>query len=283
MKPSEFYRTLNEQIEDDKNTGTKRDSMKVFQKGTGEALIFIHGIVGNHRAFKNHLDSFSADYHVIAYDILGHGDDRGEWVPFSIKDLVDELLTVYRETGIQRAHLCSLSYGSYIANAFASEYPEKVLSLCHIGGYYNNPSRLLDTFIELWETRDEEFYEWVKRISILLNPNTNTMPNPFAEESQTIWYKYGIQIHSSILKEWIEQCVFFDIKSRLHQIVHPVLWIMGEYDYLYKTSLYDLKDIIPQVEYIEIPDAGHVAHIFQPQHFEKAYRRFLQTKKVVYL
>jgi pimeloyl-ACP methyl ester carboxylesterase len=257
--------------------------MRIFQKGNGEALIFIHGIVGDHRVFKKQFARFSLDYHVIAYDLLGHGEDRGGAVPFSINDLVDELLTVYKETGLQKAHLCSVSYGSYIANAFASEYPEKVLTLCHIGGYYNNPSRLLDTFIELWETRHEEYHEWVKRISLSLNPDTNSMPNPFAEESQRIWYECGIQIHRFILQEWIEQCVFFDIKSRLTQLVHPVLWIMGEYDYLYKTSLHDLKDIIPQVEYIEIPRAGHVAHIFQPYHFEIAYRRFLQAKKLICL
>ncbi|MEC3020930.1 alpha/beta hydrolase, partial [Bacillus cereus] len=107
-----------------------------------ETIIFIHGLVGNRRAFKKEQKRFSASYNIITYDLLGHGDDKGEAIDFSLQRLVDQLLNLYEQEGIKKAHICALSYGCYISTIFAQMHPEKVLSICHIGGHYNNPSRL---------------------------------------------------------------------------------------------------------------------------------------------
>lgn len=67
-----------------------------------ETIIFIHGLVGNRRAFKKEHKRFSASYNIITYDLLGHGDDKGEAIEFSLQRLVDQLLNLYEKEGIQK-------------------------------------------------------------------------------------------------------------------------------------------------------------------------------------
>ena len=66
-----------------------------------ETIIFIHGLVGNRRAFKRN-KTFSSSYNIITYDLLGHGDDKGEAIDFSLQRLVDQLLNLYEQEGIKK-------------------------------------------------------------------------------------------------------------------------------------------------------------------------------------
>lgn len=76
--------------------------MQTNKHSEKETIIFIHGLVGNRRAFKKEHKRFSASYNIITYDLLGHGDDKGEAIDFSIQRLVDQLLNLYEKEGIKR-------------------------------------------------------------------------------------------------------------------------------------------------------------------------------------
>jgi pimeloyl-ACP methyl ester carboxylesterase len=243
-----------------------------------ETIIFIHGLVGNRRAFKKEHKRFSASYNIITYDLLGHGDDKGEAIDFSIQRLVDQLLNLYEKEGIKKAHICALSYGCYISTTFAQMHPEKVLSICHIGGHYNNPSRLYNVFQNFWEKRGDEYSSWLSQYASTIFPSGILRANPFAVISRNIYYRFGLQLHSSIIAESLRHRLEFDLKSKLKALPHPILWVMGEHDHLYKSCLFDLKSILPNVLYKEIPLAGHAANLFRPNYFHDLYAKFLHGK-----
>lgn len=48
---------------------------KIFyeEKGSGEPLIFIHGVGLDHTMWNQQIDSLSDSFRVIVYDMLGHG------------------------------------------------------------------------------------------------------------------------------------------------------------------------------------------------------------------
>lgn len=146
--------------------------MQIYSFGQGQSIIFLHGLVGNHNAFRKEMDELSKDYHVITYDLLGHGGDRGEEVPFTLEVLLQQLDQVFEKSGIEQAHLCSLCFSSYIMNAYAQRYPNKVLSLTNIGGHYNNPSPLFDTFQTLWDTQFLQYEQWIYQIATQINWNS---------------------------------------------------------------------------------------------------------------
>jgi len=253
--------------------------VEIIQTGSGETIIFVHGLVGNRNAFKREYQYFCSDYQVVGYDLLGHGSDRGKEISFSLENLLAQLHDVYRQAGVEKAHLCTLSYGCYIANLFAAEYPEKVLSLCHIGGHYNNPSQLFDVFQSYWERIDDEYLLWLHQYSDAINPSVKGAFNPFALLSNAVYYKLGRQLYPTVLKDALGHRVLFDMKTCLATLKQPMLWVMGGYDHLYKTCLYDLDKIVPHVQYKELPLAGHAANIFRPGYFQKQYAEFLRMLK----
>ncbi|UOF91977.1 alpha/beta hydrolase [Fodinisporobacter ferrooxydans] len=249
--------------------------MNIYSFGQGQAIIFIHGLVGNHNAFRKEMAELSTDYHVLSYDLLGHGEDRGVEVSFTLEDLLQQLHQVFQKSGIEQAHLCSLCFSSYIANAYAYRYPTKVLSLMHIGGHYNNPSPLFDTFQSIGDIQSLPYEEWIYQIATKINWNS-----PYAEESIEIFTQYARKIHPSVLKQAFQIRLQSDIKELLKEIKHPVMWIMGEYDYLYKSAIYDLHQIVPHVHYVEVPSAGHVVQAYQSRLLIDIYKQFLSKIQI---
>ena len=250
--------------------------MRTKKNPDRETIIFIHGLVGNHRAFKKEYKFFSPSYNIITYDLLGHGEDKGQAIDFSLERLVQQLSEIYEREGVQQAHICALSYGCYISTIFAHTYPEKVLSLCHIGGHYNNPSMLFDVFQKFWEKREDEYSSWLYQYANTIFPSSIRKVNPFAVISKNIYYRFGLQLHPSLIVESVRNRLEFDLKSQLRELTQPVLWVMGEHDHLYKSCLFDLKSILPNVLYKEIPLAGHAANLFRPHYFHDLYSQFLK-------
>ena len=63
---------------------------------------------------------------------------------------------------LKSTYLCAKLRLLHLYN-FAQMHPEKVLSICHIGGHYNNPSRLYNVFQNFWEKRGDEYSKWLSQ------------------------------------------------------------------------------------------------------------------------
>jgi pimeloyl-ACP methyl ester carboxylesterase len=243
-----------------------------------DTIIFIHGLMGNQKAFKHDVSHLKTSFNCITYDLLGHGEQKGQEVTFTLDALSEQLLHIYEQNHLEKAHLCALSVGCYISSYFAYKYPDKVQTLCYIGGHYNNPSPLFDTLEEYFRMVNEmEYKEWLKRYSSAIFPGH--FLNPFSTLSEQIYYKLGLEIHPGIIKEALRFRLNYDLKSQLKTLQQPVLWVMGKYDILYKSCLYDIDDVIQNLTYVEIPKAGHAANLFRPGLFGKIYEDFLMKNR----
>jgi pimeloyl-ACP methyl ester carboxylesterase len=253
--------------------------MNITSLGHGEPIVFLHGLVGNQHVFKHEIHQLSEQYHTISYDYLGHGTDIGYEIEFTIENLVAQLLHVYEKENIDKAHLCALSFGCYIAHAFADQYPHKIISICNIGGHYNNPSYLFDQFRLSYEESIDDYPKWLAYYAERVKPDTEQMPNPYNRKSKEIFMKYGLLMHPTVIKQSLKIRLQYDLKSVLKRYKKPVLWFSGEYDYLYRTCTYDLFEVIPHVQYFEVPDAGHLVNLNQKETFLYQYKQFITTLK----
>lgn len=243
-----------------------------------ESIIFLHGILGNKNVFTGEKKRLKSQYNCISYDFYDSKSLRAD-VPLSLELLVDDLYALYQKNGIKKAHLCALSLGCTMAMAFAKEYPDKVISLTFIGGYYcNAPSNLHTNLILLLEEKGELNYQaWLKRCASLLNPNKKHIP----EDSEAIFAKSARLLHPNVFEKVLRLQFEFDTKATLIGKETPILWVMGEYDDLYKGTLSSLKQDVPHVEYKELKNAGHVAHIHQPELFMSNFQSFLKSSRVI--
>jgi 3-oxoadipate enol-lactonase len=99
--------------------------------GCGPALVLIHGLGLDRRAWDAVTAALADDFTVITYDLPGHGT-RPAPAPYAIADLARELLVGLDALGIDRAHVAGLSLGGLVAQAVAGNAPERVAGLALI-------------------------------------------------------------------------------------------------------------------------------------------------------
>ena len=65
-------------------------------------------------------------YRVVAYDTRGHGDSPSPAGPWSLDDLVDDVVALLDRLGVQPAHVAGLSLGGMTALRLAAREPARV-------------------------------------------------------------------------------------------------------------------------------------------------------------
>jgi len=237
-----------------------------------ETIIFLHGIVGNKNAFKKEMEALENRYNCFAYDFYNPADLEDK--EFSLEFLVDQLYSHFIKESIEKAHLCTLSFGCIVASAFTQRYPSMVLSMTFVGGYLCKiPAQYYQNVEHVLKEKEQwEYDKWIDYCARLLNPNSVHL----AEDSEKIYRNYALQLEPGIFEQALRIQLEFDSRSSLAGIHLPILWVMGEYDELFKGTLTSLHQLIPHVEYCELKHAGHAAHAHQHVQFMNVFQSFLK-------
>ena len=106
------------------------------RRGSGPALLLIHGITSSSRTWREVIPGLAEDFDVIAPDLLGHGHSgkpRGDYSLGAYASGLRDLLVVL---GIESATVVGHSLGGGIAMQFAYQFPERLerLVLVDSGG-----------------------------------------------------------------------------------------------------------------------------------------------------
>lgn len=98
-------------------------------KDNGPVLVLIHGLGLTCRTWDDFIPALAADYHVILYDLCGHGEsDLPQETP-SLTVLAAQLNELLIHLEIRQAHLIGFSLGGMINRRMAMDYPDKIASL----------------------------------------------------------------------------------------------------------------------------------------------------------
>ena len=98
-------------------------------------ILLVHGFAQSHMSFKKQLESadLTRDYHLVAFDLRGHGNSGKPWKPEDYKDSkiwADDVAAVMDATGLQKAVVVGWSYGGFVMANFIEHYgTSRVLGL----------------------------------------------------------------------------------------------------------------------------------------------------------
>lgn len=95
-------------------------------KENPETIIFMHGINGHFEAYAKNMVELSKNFHIVAYDYVGHGLSDKPSVKYSPPLLADHLEELMDSLGLAKAHLSGESLGGWVAGLFATSRPERV-------------------------------------------------------------------------------------------------------------------------------------------------------------
>ncbi|MBN1213055.1 MAG: alpha/beta fold hydrolase [candidate division Zixibacteria bacterium] len=258
------------------------DGGKLFyeEAGQGEAFVFIHDGMVHCETWNEQFPYFAEHFRVIRYDRRGYG--RSE-PPSASYSNIEDLHQLFEQLGISSAHLMGCSAGSRLAIDFTLAYPERVKSLVLVGpvvsgygftehlytrGGHFKQVDLSDADAAIKYFTEEDPYETA--------PGSTSVRECLRELLNKNRQNFNSQ-NNAFLKETVPSA-----KGRLAEIKVPVLVLVGEYD---------LQDVhahsgiisggVTESRRMVINNAGHLAHMEQPQIFNRLVRQFLMNDDFV--
>jgi len=102
----------------------------MFDEGTGPAIILIPGVQGRWEWMKPALRELQKRCRTVTYTLSGDLGSEMKYDPaIGFDNYIRQLDDVFEKTGLDRAALCGVSYGGFIAVRYAALRPERVTSL----------------------------------------------------------------------------------------------------------------------------------------------------------
>src|SRR5687767_13662643 len=92
-------------------------------------IIFIHGFPFDKSTWELQMDYFKATHRVIAYDIRGFGKSFDDTNDFTIDLFADDFIQFIDSLQIDKAIVCGLSMGGFIALNAINRFPERFAAL----------------------------------------------------------------------------------------------------------------------------------------------------------
>ena len=104
--------------------------------GTGPAVVFLHGYVGDGPAtWQYQLDDLADGFTVVAWDAPGAGRSADPPESFGLAGYADCLAGFIAALGLDRPHVVGLSFGGTLALELAHRHPTSPRSLVIVSGY----------------------------------------------------------------------------------------------------------------------------------------------------
>lgn len=241
-------------------------------------IIFLHGYPFDKTMWQGQLDFLKSSYRLIPCDIRGFGKSTDEKTSLSIDLFADDLIQFMDELNIDKAVICGLSMGGFIALNAIKRFPQRfeALILC-------DTQCIADTA----ETKEKRF-KTIDEIEVegTANFNDGFVKNVFHKDSLTTKKELVEQIRNVVfsnskhiikqgliaLAERSETCSFLD------KISVPTLILCGREDEVTPLAQSELMNKAIEGSVLHVIDnAGHVSNLEQPEEFNKHLHDFLAT------
>ena len=111
-------------------------AFQVHGEGAETAIVLIHGVGMDQRAWQPQLAALSRQHRVVTYDMLGHGESRLPAEGVQLADFAAQLLQLLDHLQIAQAHIVGHSMGALVALEFALAHPERCARLLALNAVF---------------------------------------------------------------------------------------------------------------------------------------------------
>lgn len=259
---------------------------RVLEAGSGEPLILLHGTGGHVEAYARNLKGLSADFRVIAIDMLGHGYTDKPDYPYGVDSYSDHLLAVIQALDLNQVFLSGESLGGWVAAWFAAHHPEyvKALVLNTPGNVNNKPEVMAGLKASTIKAVVEASYDNVKTRLEWLMYDKSQVTDELIETRYKIYTQPSYQqaVYNIVALQDLDfRKKFAWDPSWCGKISVPTLLAWTDHD---PTSTVEeakpIQEMIPNSELIVIKGAGHWPQWEQVEEFNRIVTNFFLKKKV---
>ncbi len=250
-------------------------TMHYHDEGTGTPVVLVNGFSGNVSFYRHLVPKLAEKHRVICFDNRGAGLTEYDRGMINYQDFVDDTLALFDYLGINKAHLLGWSMGAHIAQEFAIQHQDRLISLTLISAYPYRPARssyFMNGIVDAALGGADPSY-----ISMMTNAFCFTEDYFSALENKGKVMKSLGGLDPKGLKGQMHALDQFDTREKLHVIDVPTLSIHGLDDIMVEPKMGDfISDRIKNCKVIRISGVGH---IISPSYYEEDFIKFIESNE----
>jgi pimeloyl-ACP methyl ester carboxylesterase len=251
------------------------------EEGHGPSVVFAHGFLFDHAMFAAQFEELPEKYRCIARDMRGHGRSECPDGPWSMQDMVVDLIRFIEDVDAAPCHMVGMSIGGMIAVRVALQREDLVRSLVMIDSTAGAEDPGAAEAYAAYQARadredgiDEDFARetmgfFFSQTFMEQHPDVIDIQVGRATSAPTIAVVEGLRalIHRD------------SVVDRLNEIRVPALAIHGEADLTIPISNAEEFAAGVGAELVRVPGAGHTTPLEAPDVVNEALTRFLAGVK----
>ncbi|MCQ6280030.1 alpha/beta fold hydrolase [Bacillus sp. EB600] len=249
-------------------------------KGTGEPIVFLHGIGGSHSMFQPQVRHLANLYKIITIDLKGNGKSTSVKTLNYLTVHMDSILGLMAHLNIGQAHFVGLSYGGIVTQYFAIQHPEKVKKMILIDTYAHTFPKSYDEFKLLLLAASLLMVSWVPK-KILKKYLSRFSPYKNWDLAQRELLHIIETFRPKDVSKQLIEVFNINFLSDLNRLEIPVLIMVGD---KLKTVMRKSKEIADHLENSDlfvVKDSFDPANLCQPEIVNYEILRFLKEKALV--
>lgn len=257
--------------------------LRVVSEGEGESVLILHGFTGSAESMAGVSDRLRERFRVHRVDLLGHGESespaRAE--AFTMPQCVAQLHALLEALDLARVSVIGYSMGGRAALSLAAAHPARVSRLVLIGA---SPGLAEAEERAARRKADAEMAERILRDG-LEEFVDRWMANPLFASQVRLGEAALARARAERLcgsAEGLAESLrgmgtgsMPPLHDALPRLELPVLCVVGEEDEKFLAIARSMVAALPLGELQVIPEAGHAAHLEQPDAFAQAFMAFV--------
>ena len=244
--------------------------LSVLEAGTGDPIIFVHGVVTTSNIFPKYVAAYSPAFRGIAVDLRGYGDSDKPATGFTIDQFARDLIKLADALRIDKAVWVGVSMGGMILQRLALDHPERVRALVLVST--TDGAMILDEEIPtIGAPRD---YKEVSKTMIVESFPQDTPSKTY----QPLLDRIGTW-NATVIREALTSMSRFNVHGQLSRINAPTLIMVGAKDGVATPTIAQgIQAQIPGAQLVEF-DTGHFMMAEDPEKFRAVLGDFLKQLK----
>ncbi len=251
--------------------------LTVDEAGTGELVLFMHGIGGNRTNWTQQVQKFGEHFLAVAWDARGYNGSEDYDGELDFSDFSRDILRLLKFYGRKKLHLVGLSMGGRIAQDFYALFPQHVATLTIVAsftGFQNFTEADRQKFLSLRLKPLVEEGKEPRHIAPIV-ARTLSSPNATEEQHQRLVASMAA-LHKGSYVKTLKATTLYNRTAELDRIAVPTLLIFGEADTLTTADMgRQMQARIKGAKLVVVPKSGHLVNLEQPEAFEAALEPFL--------